>query len=862
MELSQDWHRRTNERLFDILSDIIKESKPPKVPKPTHGYAIAERAPEIVTAPGAYFPAKKGRVIPLESRQDGGAVTPTLTIRQMLDKLDSYGPSVARQNEGEVDPSLFKNTFSVNYGDTQQGIKTAANTALVGSTPINVSPAPTPSLQSFAPGADLTPAGPAAPPTGMAEYEANARKIRGLPPETGTPTGSPTDGRLNQVLGILKSFTPPAFKENTRSPVFGSDQRAAYDRKWKPYMDLMGPISQIPEEKTPLFPRDRGGVTSPDPLEGLSEEERKRRIALLRKEFPEETIASHGPTTTASTLSPDNMANVMTKGSVPKEEFTEFPKMEKQGDLSEIRKEILPSGETLFTLPGTEGTAKVGPERFFVGDKEVPAGTPGAVSGDKLARERILMEATPPTLKVPEKTYYEAHPEERFMDIGRAENKPLMDTYQKLVEENRMKAGGFGVPMNPKIAGLIRAEATRAVPELTKGLEQTMALNQATPEKYFSSEARGTATTPHVVQSGGQYQILNVPKKTPTGESDSVPLKITPTGLPVPSAPEDASEWRTHVKAGQEKGWTTEQILADWDRKQIDRAGKKAEVTFNAQVGGQNAFPMWDEATKKQSFENFIINNQKPTFAWRDAKSRNAWEEEFNKYLLEKGKTAESVGEVRFYRGAQKKALDNNEVYRVAAERFVNVIDQNAELVKKLKKQYGVNYGRLFNAAINNINQGVPGSGDLMALQQALTSLSNEVAKVESGSMGVAEVSVEQAKIWKRIHDYNLNEKDLDTVLDTSKKLGEIRRRSLRETTESLRKELGEKEVKPGEAPKPSGGTNRPRAADFAGKPEGGEATTNVMTEQAAREALRAKGITGAEQDSWINQYKDAGKVQ
>lgn len=46
-----------------------------------------------------------------------------------------------------------------------------------------------------------------------------------------------------------------------------------------------------------------------------------------------------------------------------------------------------------FTLPGGEGTMTAGPERFFLGGKEVPAGTPGAVNGDQLARERIFREA-------------------------------------------------------------------------------------------------------------------------------------------------------------------------------------------------------------------------------------------------------------------------------------------------------------------------------------------------------------------------------------------------------------------------------------------------------------------------------------
>jgi hypothetical protein len=781
----------------------------------------------------------------------------------MLEKLASYAPfpipggaaqSTAARNrvEGEGE-----DRFEAAIGSTPT--QTQSPTGSINQT--NVSP-----LASYAPGANTAPASPSAPPSGMVEYEANARKIRGLPPETGTqkPTSS-IDSRLNQITGFLKSFfAPPAFKENTRSPVFGADQKAAYDKKWKPYTDLMEATKETPAKETPLFPRDRGGVASPDPLEGLSEEERKKRLALLKTEFPVESLASaHEPASQASISSPDAMrelrSSISGETAIPGDELNEKLPIEPQGDLSEIRKEILPSGETRYTLPGTEGTATVGPERFFLKGKEVPVGTRGAVSGEELARKRILKEAAPPTLKVPERTYYEAHPEERSMDIARAENKPLMDAYQKLIEENRTRSQGFGmIGVEPKTARVIQAEATRAVPELTQGLERTMAANQAVPERYFSSEARGT--TPHLIESGGQYQILNVPKRMPTGKSTSPAFGITPTGLPTPAKPQDTSEWRTHEMAGKEKGWTRDQILADWDRKQIERTGKKAEITMNMATGGVSSFPNWDEATKRQSFENFIINNQKPTFAWRDAKSRNTWEQEFNKYLIEKGKTAESVGETRFYRGAQKKALDNNEVYRVAAERFVNVIDQNAELVKKLKKQYGVNYGRLFNAAINNINQGVPGSGDLMALQQALTSLSNEVAKVESGSMGIAEVSVEQAKLWKKIHDYNLNESDLDKVLDTSKTLGAIRRKSLRETTDALRKELGEKEAKPGETQKTSEGANRPRAADFGGNPEGGVPT--VMTEQAAREALSAKGVMGEEQDNWISQYKKAGKVQ
>jgi len=507
MELSNDWHKRTNVRLVDILSDIMKESRPPKVPKPTHGYTIAETAPEVVTAPGVYFPAEKGRVIPLESRQSGGAVTPapTRTLQQMLEKLALYAPfpfkGAAAQStaaRGRVE------------GQGEDKFETAIGMSEPKQVPLNVSPVPAPSLQSYAP-PDLTPIGPSAPPTGMAEYEASAGRMRGSSTPTTlstagpTATVNPTDKRLGQITGFLRSSMKP------------------------------------------LFSRAPGGPTSPDPLEGLSEEERAKLLKLYGGHgnvvdlAPNESGVFEAKTTPSS--SPDNMTNVMAKGeiTIPKIEPIRQIEPLKQieggatGNLSEIRKDILPLGETLYTLPGTEGTATVGPERFFAGKKEVPAGTRGAVSGDELARQRIastsysnpeleerkkwatpgygearLAEAQkkggmisikggPPTPSVIgvspgyERTYYEAHPEERSMDLARAENKPLLDAFNKLREENSRRAQGFGlIGMSPKAAALTRAEATRAVPELTQGLERMMASNQNVPEKYFSAETRVT----------------------------------------------------------------------------------------------------------------------------------------------------------------------------------------------------------------------------------------------------------------------------------------------------------------------------------------------------------------------------------
>jgi hypothetical protein len=63
--------------------------------------------------------------------------------------------------------------------------------------------------------------------------------------------------------------------------------------------------------------------------------------------------------------------------------------------------------------------------------------------GDELARQRILKEATP-NLKLPQKSYYDAHPEERAKDAATQAIKPLTDMYQKLIEDNRTREQKYG----------------------------------------------------------------------------------------------------------------------------------------------------------------------------------------------------------------------------------------------------------------------------------------------------------------------------------------------------------------------------------------------------------------------------------
>jgi len=141
-------------------------------------------------------------------------------------------------------------------------------------------------------------------------------------------------------------------------------------------------------------------------------------------------------------------------------------------------------------------------------------------------------------------------------------------------------------------------------------------------------------------------------------------------------------------------------------------------------------------------------------------------------------------------------ALRENQKRETLTRDFVNRIDNNITTIHALQQKYGPNYGRLFNSVMNLIKQKITGSGDLEALRLAITSTSNEVSKIESGSLGIAGASVEQMQIIGKIHDLALNPEDMNIVLDTSSTLGKNSVMAIADENTRLRNKItGKKEL-------------------------------------------------------------------
>jgi hypothetical protein len=133
---------------------------------------------------------------------------------------------------------------------------------------------------------------------------------------------------------------------------------------------------------------------------------------------------------------------------------------------------------------------------------------PETPEGDRLAQERILAEAGRTTEKygipVPGRSYYEAHPEERIMDIARSETKPLMDEYQKALDRYTNLAQGYGLPMGRQRAATIRAEAMKMIPVI----QGEMAKISEEPGEYYKKALEFGPETPETKEKLAHAEYL------------------------------------------------------------------------------------------------------------------------------------------------------------------------------------------------------------------------------------------------------------------------------------------------------------------------------------------------------------------
>ncbi len=348
-----------------------------------------------------------------------------------------------------------------------------------------------------------------------------------------------------------------------------------------------------------------------------------------------------------------------------------------------------------------------------------------------------------------------------------------------------MNSQGNFIPMPPGLGG---QAMNKFELEQKAASGDTEAINQLKKIQ----EMEGSSKTYGPLDQAAMAKFKNKYSELPTNQKEEIDALVYGKGSgPIADAVKQVT--------GGKKQWYS-QLNPD-EAKAVD--GLVQKQAFNVQFGGQmgsqeggiagSQYLKWTQEQKNQSFENYIVNKVQPTFPWRDP-GRTKWWQDYNQYLIDKGTSAESVGEKQYYRKAMGDSLVANEKYYGATKRFVTNIDDLSRKYMELRKQYGVNFGKLVNTGLNNLRQGIPGSGELANLQQYLTSISLEVAKVESGELGIQAATESQQKLWAKIHNMNFDVEDIDKVLKASQNLGAIRLKNLEVVRNDFRLRLSEKE--------------------------------------------------------------------
>ena len=122
----------------------------------------------------------------------------------------------------------------------------------------------------------------------------------------------------------------------------------------------------------------------------------------------------------------------------------------------------------------------------------------------------------------------------------------------------------------------------------------------------------------------------------------------------------------------------------------------------------------------------------------------------------------------KYQMAADKSALREITKRNELVKSFATRIEVNSPIIMDLAQRVGNRDLKLLNVPINDLwKRGVIGDGDLAAYKLAVTSLSNELAKLESGSIGIAGASVEQMQIMAEIHNTNLPIAEMQKVIDT-----------------------------------------------------------------------------------------------
>ena len=180
----------------------------------------------------------------------------------------------------------------------------------------------------------------------------------------------------------------------------------------------------------------------------------------------------------------------------------------------------------------------------------------------------------------------------------------------------------------------------------------------------------------------------------------------------------------------------------------------------------QGGFAEMTPDIKKVWYEEFRLGSKVPPFAYRDAKSRDEFIKGYGEHLMGMGiDPTKAVIDKASY-ATLKSSLAYQQKVKNMMGSFVNNIDFQVERLNKAKDAIDRTDVRLLNLPLREFKMKIKGSADESILSMYLTDISNDAAKLSTGSSGsIAELSVQAQEKWANIHDPNLSVSELINLI-------------------------------------------------------------------------------------------------
>jgi hypothetical protein len=310
----------------------------------------------------------------------------------------------------------------------------------------------------------------------------------------------------------------------------------------------------------------------------------------------------------------------------------------------------------------------------------------------------------------------------------------------------------------------LRSMLTSDIPEERESAKTELSLYQA--QHQFKPQAAGEQ--PGTVDLSGRF---------------------TPTGTQIPSKP--TPDRKLGEVIGKDNRKVATFMRADGTTYTRDLGEERAPATgINDGIGfGKLSTPEQDTW-----YEQYLLKDKVPPFAYRDAASRDAFTKGYANYLIRKGINPTEGALTKIKVDALRGSLNLQQKSSDAIGGFVSNLNQQIDRVGKMKSDIIGRVGtRALDLPMREWKTKFVGSGNEQILGSYLMEISNEIGKISTGSQAsIAELSTTAQERWNKIHDPNLSLGELMKVLDATREQANMRDKSVKQQILKIIKEMSE----------------------------------------------------------------------